>query len=309
MSYPSDYVKIRESTFYSDKVNRNLRIVTISDIHISSAVALESIDKLLKVIESNNPDYIFILGDIVDSPQELTYKKRLLELDVLMKNCGNLAPTFIIIGNHDYYYDRESNTMILSDVWENYERFNNVHLLKDKIYTDDNLFIGGYMQKGDAYFQKGTNKEDEFAFYTDLSQKDDLVSNLPEDKYRIFLTHSPEPIQYFLNKELLKDYNLIMAGHYHGGVVPSFLESIVPKNSGILTPRRMKFPMEARGIVKLDTGTYLIYNGGWTKIPNCAKDIMKPLDALFNRDLDVTTITNNYEYYDSLVKTKKLKLK
>ena len=309
MSYPSDYVRIRESTFYSDKVNRDLRIVTIGDIHLSSRVALDSIDKLLKVIESNNPDYIFILGDIVDTPQELTYKKRLLELDVLMKNCGNLAPTFIIIGNHDYYYDRENDTTILSDIWENYERFSNVYLLKDKSYTDDNLFIGGYMQKGNAYYKSKSNSEDEFAFYNDLSQKDSLVNNLPEDKYKIFLTHSPEPIKYFLNTELLKDYNLIMAGHYHNGAVPSFLDSILPKNSGLLTPRRQKFPNEARGIVKLYTGTYLIYNGGWTKIPNCAKDIMKPLDVFFNRDIDVTTISNNYEYYDSLVKTKKLKLK
>ena len=112
-----------------------------------------------------------------------------------------------------------------------------------------------------------------------------------------------------MNQNLLKDYNLIITGHYHGGVVPSFLEWAVPKNKGLLTPRRTILPNEARGVVKLDTGTYLIYNGGWTKIPATAKGIYYPLDAFFNRDVDVTTVTNNYEYYDSYVKTKKLKLR
>jgi predicted MPP superfamily phosphohydrolase len=308
MSYPSDYVRVRESNFYSDKVNNDIKIVSIGDIHLSKAVALEAVDKLLRVIEEIKPDYICILGDVIDTPQELDYKNRLLELDVLMKNCGLIAPTFVIIGNHDYYYDRNSDTMILSDIWQNYERFSDVHVLKDKCFSDDNLFIGGYMQKGNAYYKQGTDKEDYLLFHEDLSKCDELVKDLPSDKYKIFLTHSPEPIQNELNQKLLSDYDLIMAGHYHNGVVPNFLEGIVPKHSGLLTPRRQKFPNEARGIVKLDTGTYLIYNGGWTKIPNCAKDIMKPLDVFFNRDIDVTTITNNYEYYDSYVKTKKLKI-
>ena len=308
MNYPSDYVKIRESTFYSEHVNNDIKLLSIGDTHISKTVGLDSVDKLLKVIDGNKPDYIFLLGDIIDSPSELTYKKRLLELDVLMKNCGNLAPTFIIIGNHDFYYDRERDITILSDIWENYERFPNVHLLNDKSYCDDNLFIGGYMQKGNTYYQKKNASEDHIAFYTDLYSKDDLVKNLPNDKFKIFLTHSPEPIQYFLNQELLQDYNLIITGHYHNGVVPSFLEGIFPKNAGLITPRRDRFPKEARGIVKLPTGTYLIYSGGWTKIPATAKDLISSLDVLFNRDIDVTTVTNNYENYDMMVKTKKLKL-
>ena len=135
-----------------------------------------------------------------------------------------------------------------------------------------------------------------------------IIHNLPDDKYKIFLTHSPEPIQDFKNQELLKDYNLIIAAHYHNGVVPEFLDFLVPKNKGLLTPRRSILPSEARGIVKLLTGTYLMYNGGWTKIPATAKPIEYPLDKFFNRDIDLTTITNNYEYYDMLVKTKKIKL-
>ena len=308
MNYPSDYVKVRESTFYSEHVNKDIRILSLGDLHLSKNVTLEHVDKVLKVIEEQKPNYIFILGDTVDTKDELTYDKRLLELEVLIKNCSNMAKTFIIIGNHDYEYDKDNNITSISPIWEGFNSYPNTYLLNDKVYSDDNLFIGGYMQKGDAYYKENSNKEDDNAFYEDLSTKDNLIHNLPDDKYKIFLTHSPEPIQDFKNQELLKDYNLIIAAHYHNGVVPEFLDFLVPKNKGLLTPRRSILPSEARGIVKLLTGTYLMYNGGWTKIPATAKPIEYPLDKFFNRDIDLTTITNNYEYYDMLVKTKKIKL-
>ena len=307
MNYPSDFVKVRESTFYSDCVNKDIKILSVGDIHLSKNVDLFSVDKLLKLIDSINPDYIMILGDTVDTPMELSYDKRLLELDVLIKNCSNIGKTFIILGNHDYYYDKPNDLMTISTIWDKYKDAN-THILIDQSYTDDNIFVGGYLQKGSAYFKDGSNMEDDLAFYNDLSSKESLVKDLPSDKYKIFLNHSPEPIQSSMNQELLKDYNLVITGHYHNGVVPNILEGILPKNKGLLTPRRNVFPAEARGIVKLPTGTYLIYNGGWTKIPATAKDFMCSFDKYFNRDIDVTTVTNNYEYFDSFVKTKKLKL-
>lgn len=306
--YPSDYARVRESTFYNENVKKDLKIVSIGDIHLSRNVTLEAVDKILKVLDEIKPDYICFLGDIIDSPEELTYDKRLLELEVLIKSCNNIANTFIIIGNHDFSYDRDSNLITLSPVFDEYDKLDNVYVLKDKSFTDDNIFIGGYMQKGDAYFSRENNREDAMNYYINLGSNQHLYKNLPSDKFKLFLTHSPEPIQSVINQDLLKDYNLIITGHYHNGVVPNFLEWLLPKNKGLLTPRRELLPKEARGIVKLDTGTYLIYNGGWTKIPATAKGIYYPLDVFFNRDIDVTTVTNNYEYYDSYVKTKKIKL-
>lgn len=304
MNYPSDYVKIRESSFYNENVNKDIRILSVGDIHLSKRVDLKDVDKLLKVIESNNPNYICLLGDIIDTTEELTYKKRLLELDVLIKNCGNIAPTFIILGNHDYYYDNKNDLLIISHIWEDYERYSNIYLLNDRSYCDDNIFVGGYLQKGKVY----NSIEKDLLFHEDLSKIDSLIKNLPSDRFKLFITHSPEPIKSDINQRLLKDYNLIIAGHYHGGVVPSFLDKIIPKNNGLLTPTRDLFPKDVRGIVKLSSGTYLIYNGGWTKIPATAKEIMYPFDNMFNRDIDITNVTNNYEYYDMLVKTKRLKI-
>lgn len=310
MSYPSDYVRIRESYFYNKNIKNDIKILSIGDIHLSKNVELESIDKILKVIEMNKPNYIFILGDTVDTTDELSsYKKRLLELEVLLNNCNNFAPTIIILGNHDIDYDKENGETKVHDMWEKYNYLlPNIHLLNDSTYLDDNLFIGGYTQKGEVYNVKNTDCEDDVSFYKDLSQRNELIKNIPSDKCKIFLTHSPESIKSFINQELLKEYDLIYTAHYHDGVVPTFLEGLFPRNSGLLTPKRKKFPSEARGIIRLDTGSYLIYNGGWTKIPATAKDFMQKFDKYFHRDIDVTTIGNNNECGDMIVKSKKLEL-
>ena len=62
-------------------------------------------------------------------------------------------------------------------------------------------------------------------------------------------------------------------------------------------------------IIKLDTGTYLIYNGGWIKIQACSPKILQPLDKLCNRQMDITTLTSDIEYKEEQIKNKRLVLK
>ena len=87
------------------------------------------------------------------------------------------------------------------------------------------------------------------------------------------------------------------------------LENIYPKNAGIITPKLDLFPKQARGVVRLDTGTYLIYSGGWTKLSSVSPLLFHPLDMLCNRQIDITTLTSNEEYKNESIKTKKLVLK
>ena len=59
----------------------------------------------------------------------------------------------------------------LSPIFDEYDKLDNVYVLKDKSFTDDNIFIGGYMQKGDAYFSRENNKEDAMNYYINLGIK------------------------------------------------------------------------------------------------------------------------------------------
>ena len=177
--------------------------------------------------------------------------------------------------------------------------------MNDEKYEDDNITIAGYKQKKEAYNNLINKKiEDSKAYYRDLSKQLKLLKNIQNNKPSIFLTHSPEPIHDKINQDLLKDYDIIITAHFHNGCIPAFLDNIWPKNSGIITPNKRLLPKMARGIVKLDTQSYLVYNGGWTKIQDCAPKILHPLDKLCNRQMDLITISNNKElkkYIDEMI--------
>ena len=114
--------------------------------------------------------------------------------------------------------------------------------------------------------------------------------------------------QYTDNGELVSNYNIVLCGHYHNGCVPAFLNKVMPKNSGIITPTKKVLPKNVRGIRKISNNTFLIYNGGWTKIPNNTPKPIHVLDKICNRQIDITILTKNISK-EIEIKTKKIKMR
>lgn len=313
MNKPSDILEIRESTFYNPNVKDDIKIASIGDTHISRLVGKKDINNIYDALCSVNPDYICLLGDIVDSPRELTKEESIKNLELLISLCSSIAPTMVILGSHDFVYEHPGVSFYSYDdtgLWSEIGKIPNVYLLNDKVFNDNRIIISGYLQKVDAYLNLADEHvEDPAAYYHDFISHPDLYEGLDENLPKILLTHSPEPINDLNVQELLKDYDVILTGHYHNGCVPSFLDRIYPKNAGIITPRMKKLPRHARGIIKLNTGTYLVYSGGWVKLSESAPGLIRPLDKLCNRQMDVTTLTSNEEFIKEEIKTKKLVLK
>ena len=313
MKKASDILEVRESIFYNKNIDKDIKIASVGDIHISKTVGERDINNICESISSENPDYICLLGDLVDSPKELTKEKSINNLKSLVKTCSTIAPTMIVLGSHDYIYKNSTDVPDLSDqsnIWGELNQLSDVYVLNDEVYSDDKIVIGGYIQKEEVYNNRyDKHTEDAIALYIDLMQHSDLHSELQEDLPKVFLTHSPASIHDNRIKDLLSVYDVIITGHYHNGCVPAMLENIYPKNAGIITPKLELFPDQARGVIKLTTGTYLIYSGGWVKLSAGSPLFFHPLDMLCNRQIDVTTLTSNEEYIDESIKTKKLVLK
>lgn len=315
MKMPSDTLKIRDSIVFNKKVKRDFKLVCIGDIHLSSLVGKKDIYNISDALYREDPDYICIVGDIVDSPKELLKENKVKKLETLIKNSASIAPTSVILGSHDFVIEEKEEIKDVfdeSEIWRSFDKYNNVSILNDDTYEDDKIFIGGYRQKKEVYYNlMDQGIEDSKAYYEDLSNQLKLIKNLPNDKPTIFLTHSPEPIQDKDNQELLKKYDMILTGHYHNSCVPSFLDNVwIPKNGGLITPRKKIFPKEARGIVQLETGSYLVYNGGWVKIQECAPKILQPLDKICNRQMDAITFTSDSESNSEIkISSRKKKLK
>ncbi len=313
MKKASDILEVRESIFYNKNVDKDIKIASVGDIHISKNVGEIDINNIYESLSDENPDYVCLLGDLIDSPGKSTVGKDIDDLKTLVKYCSSIAPTMIILGNHDYIYNDSNDVPDLSDesnIWSYINKLSDVYVLNDDVYSDDKIIIGGCTQTEDVYNNRyDKHTEDAIALYIDLMEHPRLHSDLREDLPKIFLIHSPASINDNRIKDLLSVYDVIITGHYHNGCVPAMLENILPKNVGIITPKLELFPKYARGVVKLDTGTYLIYSGGWTKLSASSPLLFHPLDKLCNRQIDITTLTSDKAYIEESVKTKKLVLK
>ena len=246
MNKPSDMLQVRESIIYNKNVENDIKIASVGDIHISKSVGEKDINNIYESLAREEPDYVCLLGDIIDSPKELT--KRFDDLEKLIKSCSSIAPTMIVLGGHDFIYD-VPDLSDESNVWGKLNQLSEVYILNDEIYSDDKIIIGGYIQKEDVYNNRyDKHTEDAIAFYIDLMQHPDLYSGLREDLPKVFLTHSPATINDNRIKSQLSAYDVIITGHYHNGCVPAMLENIYPKNAGIITPKLKMFPKQARGV-------------------------------------------------------------
>ena len=300
LKYPSDIVEVRYSNIYNEKVKNDIVIASISDVHISDDISLRELDFIIETIMSQNPNYICILGDLLDSPEIIYDYYNKYKCIYFLKQIAKIAPVYITIGNHDYihYIDNKYMEDYNTIFWYFVNELENVNVLKDRIIYNDDITMMGYMGKYNIYHQRNLS-----CFYNDLSKRENLYkinTNTPS----VALIHSPEPLKYLNNINLLKSYDLIICGHYHNGCVPSFLNKIIPKEKGLVTPSKEIFPKNARGIKLLSSGTYLINNGGWTKMAKNTPNYLHFLDKICNRNIDVTTITNNKE--NEKIYTKKI---
>ena len=292
----SDVLKIRDSIIYNENAKTDIKIAGVGDIHLSGIVGMDDVNHISDALYTLQPDYICLLGDLVDSPDQLNNDQKVEELKTLMTNSASIAPTMVILGGHDFVADSLDgfpDVMDQTTIWDEINAMDNINVLNDKTYSDDRVFFGGYRQKRDVYYNYYLERqEDNMAYYLYILYKRYLYSDLPENLPKVFLTHSPTPVHDFEINLLLGNYDVILTGHYHNGCVPAILDDIYPKNRGLVTPRKKFFPKYARGIVKLGTGDspYLVYSGGWVKIHECSPKILHPLDKLCNRQMDIQAL-------------------
>ena len=83
-----------------------------------------------------------------------------------------------ILGAHDFIDEGKEGFPDVIDettIWDEIDKIPNVHVLNDKTYSDDNIFIGGYRQKKDTYYNfYRERREDPKAYYRDFKKKENL---------------------------------------------------------------------------------------------------------------------------------------
>ena len=263
------------------------KVVTISDLHLNENITKYELDDLIIKINDLLPEYIFILGDVTsyNHLQNKNFQKNLL---YFLKVLASLAKTYMVFGNHDYLIDSKNKLFFtnLNNLLEFYDK-TNVKVLHNYVVEDNDMNIVGF---------------DKLPIYYDLEMKDlsklkeqllylltKIKKVLENQKYTILLTHSHLDFLK-LEKDILKVYDLILAGHTHNGLVPNNLERFFRKNQGFVAHKKF-FPDNIRGMIKVSNTPPIIVNGGITKIGESHSQIIKTLTKpLFKGEIDYIKI-------------------
>ena len=263
------------------------KIVTISDLHLKESITKYELDDLIIKINDLLPQYIFILGDVTsyNHLQNKNFQKNLL---YFLKVLASLAKTYMVFGNHDYLIDSKNKLFFtnLNNLLEFYDK-TNVKVLHNYVVEDNDMNIVGF---------------DKLPIYYDLEMKDfsklkeqllylltKIKKVLENQKYTILLTHSHLDFLK-LEKDILKVYDLILAGHTHNGLVPNNLERFFQKNQGFITHKKF-FLDNIRGMIEVNNTPRIIVSGGTTKIGESHSQVIKTLTKpLFKGEIDYIKI-------------------
>jgi predicted MPP superfamily phosphohydrolase len=176
----------RLSKDWSDK-----KIVMISDVHLGTIRRERFLKNIITKIEKENPDVIFILGDLIDG-SVFPYEKWLNEFISIKPQFGILY----VEGNHEKYnqeYDK-FKSQIPSEI-------NN---LTNKKITINNTQIIGL---------------DYYEIQTEDKIRDTLKSlDYNQEQQSIILIHDPKDTKYIADKNA----SLVLSGHTHGGQIFPF---------------------------------------------------------------------------------------
>ncbi|MDT3737952.1 MAG: metallophosphoesterase [Candidatus Kapabacteria bacterium] len=192
-------LKIFRESIYFHKLPAaldGLKIVQISDLHLGTFMTPEPLNRLKSLVNSLNPDLIFITGDFVNFRYE--------ELDAgeeLLRGLKSNYGTFACLGNHDHYMTDIDHQKLI-------KRINNTGV---QLLINENrvLNIRGKeinLASIDNYGSKQT--------YGDFNK---AFEGLSDDNVTIFLSHDPKTWDSHIVGK--RNVDLTLSGHTHGGQV------------------------------------------------------------------------------------------
>lgn len=275
-------IEIVKNILSSKKLKKDITFIHIGDIHYNETTSTKKLEYIKYAIEDAHPDYIFITGDLLDRPKITKNKEKIKLLVSWLNSLGNIAKVFISLGNHDIILEEDYKFFNkLNDI-------NNIYVLNNQSYEDKNIFISGFTLPTNYYYNIEKH-EDENALLETLQNDFNLVTNLPKKKYKVALIHSPILLSEKKVVEKLKEYDLILSGHMHNGLIPRILDKIIKNNYGLISPDKRFFAKNTRGKIKTKYYTIII-TGGITKLSTSSTKILSKLNGLYPISINKITV-------------------
>lgn len=188
--------QIKKVEFTSARLQKDLRIIQLSDLHINRTSSAEHLQKLVDTVNGLNPDMIMLTGDVVDD--HISHLDRYMDI---LKGLKAAHGVYFSVGNHENYNG-------LSFILKKLSSLGFEVLLNRGIKVEGtNIFVSGIPDMQTAMSSRYLAVDFEKA-----------TKGAASDNYRILLSHSPEMADYVTKIA----FDLVLTGHTHGGQIFPF---------------------------------------------------------------------------------------
>lgn len=272
---------IKTDIVYNANLKKEITIIHLSDIHFSLKFSKRDLYKIERFLNKTLCDYVVLTGDTLDEPS-ITRNKKINELVEFFKRISRDRKVIIGIGNHDII------SLDDLDFFHGLQKIDNVFVLDNKNYQDEFVNITGLLIDN-SYYYNVEYREPVNLLANAIDNQKELIDKISNDKVNILLLHSPINVP---DKEIIKrlcNFDLILSGHTHGGMVPNWLGFLFGKNTGIVSPSKQLFPKVARGRMDILYNKHvitLIINGAYTKLSRRSGAIFSNLNFLYNKSVN-----------------------
>ena len=194
----SKKIKIKNLSLKSELIDKSLKFVFISDVHIGSNHP-SSLKKIVSAIIKLDPIFLIIGGDLIDSS---SFKIEDLEEFKKFKK-----PIYFVTGNHEYYVKNSKKHL---------QDFQNIGI---QILNNESLQTNGINLIG---LSDNISDESKISYFEKLLQK---------TFFNLLIVHKPS----IWNKVSTKA-NLMLSGHTHNGQIFPFnyvVKLKFPENYGL----------------------------------------------------------------------------
>lgn len=168
------------------KLNRPLKVVMLSDMHLGYHNRRADLAKWVEKINSEKADLILIAGDIIDNSTRPLDEEG-MEQELLRLN----APVVACLGNHEYYAGQPDSRLFYKKA--------DITLLKDSVMEWNGLCIVGRDDRSNPHRKSVA----------------ELLKGVDRNKYLILLDHQP----YHLEEAEQNGIDFQLSGHTHHGQV------------------------------------------------------------------------------------------
>lgn len=201
-------IKLKTYDVSINKECPDLKIALVSDLHLGYSVGQEQMEKMVKIINNQNPDIVCIGGDIFDN--EYSAVKNPDKIAEVLRGINSRYGVYGCWGNHDVKETLLGGFSVQkgNEIDSNFEKFTekaNIKMLEDESVLIDNKFylVGrlDYEKTGKPGTERKTVAE--------------ITENMDKEKPIIEMDHQPRELE----EKNDVGVDLDLSGHTHNGQI------------------------------------------------------------------------------------------